>query len=417
MSRQRTTSGRVMPEVIQLAEYQTSLPVLLEPADLARLESVPGERLAATPTSRPGWFRLRASSWVGQVQLGSVEVRIMPKVEDLANVLMMFTSAAGITDWSPSPARYASGGLVEGVADLLLRTIDQTTRRGLLHGYRTREERLPVLRGRLRVAELATRPWEPWPAPCRYEEFTADIAENRVLLAAVALVRRWVVGPPIRRLAAELEDRFADVGGDDHTVFDPLLEAAAMRWSPINDHYQPAVRLAALVLEGFAVTHAVGRTEGVAFLVDMNRLYERWIGAELTARLWPGIDVVEQDRVLLADRPSVPMNPDLLFRVGGRPVLVGDVKYKLTGSGLARNADWYQLLAYATALDLPRGVLVYCQADEAPAREITVHGSGHRLTCYPLGLGGTRDEVATRLDDLAETLRRGGLSRASATPT
>lgn len=390
-----------MTDTVTIAEYGLSRPVALNSSDLAMLQGIPAERLWPIPTTQTGMFTFRASSWVGVVQLDSVRVRIMPKVDELRNVLMMFGAAAGITEWSPRAANFAEGDLVEGVAELLLRTIDQATRRGLLHGYRTQEERLPVLRGRLLIAELASRPWEPWPAPCRYDEFTADVPENRVLLAAVDVVRRWTVTPQVRRLAAELTARFEEVAPPE----DPLLEADLVLESPLNAHYQPALALAGLVLEGFGVTHAAGSATAVSFLVDMNVLFERWIGTELTSRLWPLLDVAEQATVPLSRRPSVPMRPDLLFRAEGRPTLVGDVKYKVTGSGIARNADYYQLLAYVTALELPRGILIYCQADEAPEREITVLGGGQTIICHRLSLGGTWEDVGVALDRLAHSVR------------
>lgn len=383
---------------VRLLEYGTSEPVQLTGDDLRVLQTVPRDRLLATPTTEPGRFTLRASSWVGTVELDTVRVRVMPKVDDLRNVLGMFASVAGLADWSVrASSDYADADVVEGIAELVLRTIDQATRRGLVHGYRPRIERLPVLRGRLLVAELAARPWDPWPAPCAYDDFTADVAENRVLLAAVKAVRGWRLPPEVRRLSAELMSRFEEVSG----ASDPWTEAESIRESPLNEHYMPALRLAAIVLEGAGVAHGAGDREAVSFLVDMNNLYERWIGAELATRLWPSLQVLEQRWVALSRRPTVSMQPDLLFREGGRDVLVGDVKYKLTGSGLARNEDYYQLLAYTTALSLPKGILVYCQADDAPARHVTVVGGGQELVCFPLGLGGPWEDVGERLDELA----------------
>ncbi len=74
------------------------------------------------------------------------------------------------------------------------------------------------------------------------------------------------------------------------------------------------------------------------------------------------------------------MYPDLELWAGDELVYVGDVKYKLTRSGLARNTDYYQLLAYATALGLSEGLLIYCQADGSlPDREISVRHVGTSL--------------------------------------
>lgn len=137
----------------------------------------------------------------------------------------------------------------------------------------------------------------------------------------------------------------------------------------------------------------------------MNKLFESWVGAELTQRLWPDVEVIEQDAVALSAKPRVTMIPDLTFRRSGSNVLVGDIKYKLTGSGLSRTDDYYQLLAYATALKLNRGVLIYCQANEAPEREITVVHGGQRLVCHPLSLAGSWPEISSSLDSLADLIR------------
>ncbi|WP_136709610.1 hypothetical protein [Agromyces sp. H66] len=382
---------------VSLAEYGASPPVQLGGRDLTLLENVPQDRLWVVPTTEPGWFTVRASSWVGTVDLDTIRVRIVPKVDDLQNVLMMFAAVAGLADWSSRAADYASADLVEGTAELVLREIDQATRRGLIHGYQTREDRQPVLRGRLLMSELVARPWDSWPAPCRYDEFTANVPENRVLRAAVKVIRQWSVPPDVRRLSADLMVRFEEVSDSDL----PLLEAEFIRAGPLNEHYKSALALAAIVIEGVGLAHRPGDFEATSFLVDMNKLYERWIGAELAARLHPALQVVEQEGIALSQRPTVSMQPDLLFRTRGRDVLVGDVKYKLTGSGIAHNPDYYQLLAYATALGLPRGILVYCKADGAPPRQVTVIGGGQELVCYPLGLGGDWSDVRLRLDSLA----------------
>ncbi len=188
--------------VLVLREYETSPAVALDQTQLALLTSLPAGRLEVRPTGTVGEYQLRASSWIGSVALPGLTVRVLPKVEDLRNVLMMFGASAGLTDWQPTLVGYRQDDLVDAVADLALRTISAATRRGLVHGYRSTEERLPVIRGRLDVQQLAGRPWDIWPTPCRYDDFTADIPENRVLLAAVirpAAGRRQQRDPPYDR--------------------------------------------------------------------------------------------------------------------------------------------------------------------------------------------------------------------------
>lgn len=55
---------------------------------------------------------------------------------------------------------------------------------GLARDYRSREEPLPTLRGRIDIGTQVTRRLgQPFPIECRYEEYTEDTELNRVLKA------------------------------------------------------------------------------------------------------------------------------------------------------------------------------------------------------------------------------------------
>jgi 5-methylcytosine-specific restriction enzyme subunit McrC len=98
----------------------------------------------------------------------------------------------------------------------------------------------------------------------------------------------------------------------------------------------------------------------------------------------------------------VPMRPDLLFTRDGRTVYVGDIKYKLSTTGIARNSDYYQLLAYTTALDLNQGVLIYClDGGEQPPRGVTVRYVGTELISYLLDVSGPVGAIERSMRDLA----------------
>ena len=61
----------------------------------------------------------------------------------------------------------------------------------------------------------------------------------------------------------------------------------------------------------------------------------------------------------LDEAGRVRLQPDLSWWDGRVCTFVGDAKYKRTKDERVPNADLYQMLAYATALDLPGGLLVY----------------------------------------------------------
>jgi 5-methylcytosine-specific restriction enzyme subunit McrC len=100
----------------------------------------------------------------------------------------------------------------------------------------------------------------------------------------------------------------------------------------------------------------------------------------------------------------VRIRPDLIFERGpGEPVYVADTKYKITADGFGREADYYQILAYATALGVPEGMLIYCQCGGmAPPRDVRVRNLGTRLRTWPVDLSGGPADVDLQLLRLAD---------------
>ncbi|MCY4424699.1 MAG: hypothetical protein OXC06_16685, partial [Acidimicrobiaceae bacterium] len=62
---------------------------------------------------------------------------------------------------------------------------------GLLHGYRMEEDALQTIRGRIRLEDqMRRRPGFMLPVEVRYDEFTDDILENRLVKAAASRLSR-----------------------------------------------------------------------------------------------------------------------------------------------------------------------------------------------------------------------------------
>jgi 5-methylcytosine-specific restriction enzyme subunit McrC len=96
----------------------------------------------------------------------------------------------------------------------------------------------------------------------------------------------------------------------------------------------------------------------------------------------------------------------LEFRRAGRPVFVGDAKYKLTRDGLGRASDYYQLLAYTTVLRVPEGILIYADADnEPPDVLVEVTNSDKRLWTRAISLDCSGREIDQQLKATADWIR------------
>jgi len=385
---------------VLLREHSDSAPLRLSATARVALLEAAADKITVVATTDPERVVLRTGSWVGALVVPDCTIRVEPRAP-MENLFTMFSAGLPPDAWGSDGVGWSGDSeLVDGVAAFLLRAIDTATRRGLLHGYVTLEEDTSVIRGRLLVDQLATRPWSAATPPCRYDEFTPDIAENRLLLCAVRQVLSWPDLPPlVRRDGLRLVQRFEGV-----ELTSPDQQQADLPITRLNEHYAPALELARKALDGITIRHLGGEQTAHAFMVDLDDLFRRWITVELSNRLWPDISLEERPQYALDVRDQWHFTPDLLLRRDQRPALVGNVAYHLA-SARHDGSDFYPLLAHASALGLDAGLLIYAHADEPPAPEVVVRSIGTRLLCVPLRLNVPPARLAGSLDTLAELVR------------
>lgn len=386
-----------MTEGPTLVEYETTR---------LELSEATARRLAATgfvsvsPSEAPGFWDVTATEYVGSLTVDDVQLLIRPKI-DPENLFVLLEVGLPASAWQEEAFSFASNSnLLPAVVSLFARTVETTLARGLYRSYVDRRERLVALRGRIDLVDAVSRGGLTAPIGCRFDEFTSDVAENRVIKAAIRRCLRipHVASIDRRRLMQHL------VALED--VSDVALGAnqgSRINFTRLNAHYQPATRLAELVLENLTLVDRRGGTAAPSFMVPMNKLFERFVTERLRRALLGRLEVRAEPLVHLGMGNQVRMRPDLEFRKHGVTVYVGDIKYKLTSDARARNADHYQLLAYTTAMDLPEGVLIYCLADGGrPSRSVTVRHAGKVLHTMAIDLSGSAVKIDGEIDRLAD---------------
>jgi 5-methylcytosine-specific restriction enzyme subunit McrC len=388
-----------MNSEIVLGEYE-SKDVELDAEGARALSLAAGDRVDVAFAPARGQWVLTAKQFVGTLVAGGVQVRVRPKVP-LENLFALLDVGVPSSAWAPEAARYASDrDLLPAVASFFARSLDRALNAGLHRAYREERERVSALRGRLDFPELLRRPGQAIPIPSRYDDFTPDIELNRLLRnATTALLRVPSVPEATRRSLMRQLTRFEGVaeGFVDPTAIDRF------HFDRLTARFEAVARLGALVLRGATLLHRYGGVSASAFLLDMNDLFQRFVTDRLARALRGRLEVTPDPRskMFLGQGRKVTMYPDLLFRKDGSAVYVGDVKYKVS-VGTARNADYYQLLAYLTATHLQEGVLIYCRTDgdDEPYR-VVVKPSGQRLDVYRVNLTGTADALEESLKELA----------------
>jgi 5-methylcytosine-specific restriction enzyme subunit McrC len=374
-----------------------------------RLTVEQGQRLARTglvsaaPSALlPGQWDVAARGKVGVARIGDVDLWIRPKL-DIARLLFLVGYAIDPKGWRDDQVDLATGeGLVPAVANALWRQTERALRHGLLQGYLEVEETSYVLRGRLREADqLRRHHGRVIPMELRHDDFTVDVPENRILLAAIT---RMLPVPRVDDLSRQrltaLRLRLADVT--------TLIRGARLPvWRPnrLNARYHTALRLAEIVWRATSPEHAPGTIAATGFLFDLAVIFEDFVTVALAESLpthGPGTATCQYP-CTLDETGAVRMRPDLVWRVGGNAAAVVDAKYKQEKPEGYPNADLYQMLAYCTALGLRRGHLVYAKGNGQPARHV-VRRAGVEIVCHAIDLTLRPAELLSRVDELAAEL-------------
>ena len=385
---------------LNLQEYQRSGPFLLSAPKRDVLRKLPLSLTIEPAESSDTHYFLRPESTVGAIEIGNLALIIKPKI-DIPKLLSLACYAIGKVKFQREdfdfPDHYA---LPDALALGLASHSRQAFSTGLLHGYRSEEESLQTVRGRVRFDEQLRRRFDHFlPVEVQYDEFTADILANRLVKAAVHRLGRMRLRSP------EARQSLGWVAGmlDDVALLEfPPSEVPAVTFDRLNQHYQRVVELSRLILRHGAFESDRGSVRASGFLMDMNVVFQEFVTQALRDAL--GVSdhaFCEWTIKSLDEEDEVRLRPDLTWWDGPSCVFVGDVKYKNITGERVPNTDLYQMLAYTTALDLPGGLLVYAQG-EADTVSYNVRHCGKRLETAALDLSGTLDDVLVRVRGIAQ---------------
>ncbi|MFY1623718.1 McrC family protein [Micromonospora sp. WMMD735] len=345
-----------------------------------------------------GWWRLLPTGKVGAVRIDGLDVQVQPKV-GIARLLFLLGYAMHPGFRPEDVTATPEPDLWPALAESLIRQAERALAPGVLQGYVSVDESLPLVRGRIRFADqFARRPGIPLPIEVRFDEYATDIAENQILRTAL---RRMMAVP---RLPAGAQARLAHLDGrlDGVRVLPHGALLPTWRTSRLNARYTPALRLAQLVLHYQSAEPGPGGVSMAAFVVNMAKAFEDFVIAALREALapYPGHTDGQYPAHLDVDR-TISIRPDVVHVINGQPVAVFDAKYKLEGANSGYpNSDAYQMLAYCTALNLPLGWLIYAQGTSEPGPR-RIRNTEIDVVHHPLDLTAPPGRILADIDVLA----------------
>ena len=354
-----------------------------------------------------GEWLLTPSGFVGAAEAGDILLDIQPKDKVGVSQLLFLLGYARNPGFRPEDvAGENTSDLWSALAESFARQCERALARGVLHGYVSVNDALRTVRGRIRMADqISRRPGMLLPLEVTYDDHSADIAENRILRAAL----RRLLG--LKRVSLSARQRLAHLDRTLNGV--ELLRSGGPlpQWQEnrLNQRYVPALRLAEIILDNSAAETTDGQVRVASFKVNMAKVFEDFVEvalAEAVAELGLPGSIARQFQIGLDDvhagrRHRISMNIDAVYQTVGIPSVVFDAKYKVaSNTGNYANADHYQMLAYCTALNAPNAWLVFAGTGEHHSvsivnTDVTVHE-------FPLDVSKHPDEVLRRVRELAK---------------
>jgi 5-methylcytosine-specific restriction enzyme subunit McrC len=400
---------------IVLDELSCGVVDRIDPASAAYIN---GSGLAKASPMGMGMFRIEPVGKVGSVRTPTVQLEVRPKERLSLGRLLFLLGYAGDQGFrDDSVAASEEPELWSALAASLAQLADRALGRGVLQGYLTVDESLRTVKGRIRISDqISRRPGMLVPLEVSYDEFTEDIAENRILRAALERMSQVPgVRPDLLSRLRQLKGKLAAVTRLQSGVPLPVWRASRM-----NTRYHAALRLAEVILRNASAEAGDGKQQSASFVVDMSKVFGDFVGTALRQAMtaYPGEMRLKYNALLneaVRDSDRIVVQPDAVHFLGGRPVVVYDARYQAEADvGASLSADHYRMLAYCTSLRVPTAWLIYPGAGEIKLRRIL--NTDIDIVEFPLDLSRPPAEILASVADLAqqswgEVVRQASISR------
>lgn len=327
-----------------------------------------------------GYNRIRFINVVGTIRLSRVQIDIIPKLkiddEDgryaLINMLAVCGHVPYQTGASHSSVQEVQLDLLTWIAVTYASIMEEQLKRGIPADYVTLEENSLRLKGRLMIpSHIRLNAADKTRAYCTFDERTISIPLNLVLYKALLFLRRKVNDSALQRKLQYLCCYYEDLTppADVRKMIDFI------RFDRQTLRFEPAFRIARLILSQMSVLQRGDQEESLSFLFEVNTLYEMYIGRVLQQMMQLGPDSVvklqhEQVKLLRNDdsgRENIQLIPDIVLgqlQESGNEVwtTIIDTKWK---TNKYQQDDIYQMYAYVTGYrDAECAVLLYPKTDE-----------------------------------------------------
>lgn len=301
-------------------------------------------------------------------------------------------------------------------AAILAKGVSQQLKQGLHKEYITKQENLPLMRGKLDInGTIKNRIQQKLILSCEFDELSVNNIYNQILkTTAQYLIKHSEVSVEYKQNLRKVMLFFEDVD-----VIDP----SSIRWNRIkynrnNKTYEMLLNVCYFVLAGMLQTTEKGNYHMAAFSDEhMSALYEKFVLEYYRyhhSELNPSASYVEwnldegNDETAIKFLPN--MKTDITLKRGEKTLII-DAKYY--AHAMQQNfdkyslhsANMYQIFAYVKNMDkaatgMVSGVLLYAKTEEAITPDYKYSIGGNIISALTLDLNKDFNIIKEKLEDL-----------------
>ena len=249
--------------------------------------------------------------------------------------------------------------LHEWLIQRFLKQVDTLLARGIRASYVEHEDNLTTVRGRLSIRDnLRQNAHAPHRFYCRFEEFSPNRPENRLIKSAILAVRNQTQVDESRRSATHLLEWLHEIPEST----DIGRDFSQWRSDRLMSHYQDIRPTCEWILRSLSATPVTGQQAMLGRFVRMHDVFERYVTRWMKERVQrqDGYRVYGQGegaqstRILCDGNGGHQMRPDIrIYRQSSgkdQCVAILDAKWKppRNDGKVASREDFYQMYAYAS---------------------------------------------------------------------
>ncbi|MFW2554930.1 McrC family protein [Aliarcobacter butzleri] len=297
------------------------------------------------------WKDLKAKQYCGILNFNDQDFYILPKIanrndEKNLNIfiyMLMYAYDVKLSNEQIASCANEEHTILEVFVQMFANGLLQELKKGLYKEYLTKQDNLPVLKGRYLINENLKYNFTKNKIYCEYDEFSENNSLNQFFLYSVKYLQKFVKD---KKLLKQCELIFDEV---EYKSVD-INRLETINFNRLNVRFKTSFEIALLLLKQSIPLFNQDK-KSFAFLFDMNVLFEKFI-ARMVKELDNNAKIQNQDNFR-----DLTLKPDIILKNQ-----IIDTKYKRIKSiEHIKQSDKFQAFSYGINYKVENVMLLYAK--------------------------------------------------------